>query len=262
MNTLSLRPFGQTNLFLSVAGLGTVKFGRNQAVKYPHHFNLPTDKEIRILLEQAQNLGINWLDTAPAYGISEERLGKLIRRQDWIIATKTGEEFENNQSSFNFSSSHTIKSVHRSLKRLKTDYLDIVMIHSNGADLDIIDQSDCITTLQQLKKEGKIRAIGMSCKTAEGALAAMPHIDGLMLTLNPTYLDEYLAIETAHNLHRGIIIKKYLGSGHLLAERSLISLTNFVFKAPITSVIIGTLNPAHLLENAQAIMDATHANAL
>ena len=58
-------------------GLGTVKFGRNQKIKYPT-FELPSDQAVCQLLDDAQNYGINLLDTAPAYGIAEERLGQLL----------------------------------------------------------------------------------------------------------------------------------------------------------------------------------------
>src|SRR5690606_39506858 len=71
------RPLGNTGLQASPLGLGTVKIGRNQGVKYPSGFDLPDDGQVRDLLALARGLGINLLDTAPAYGTSEERLGPL-----------------------------------------------------------------------------------------------------------------------------------------------------------------------------------------
>ena len=98
---------GQTSLDVSILGLGTVKFGRNQGVKYPNSFSLPSDKELSHLLSLAADVGINLLDTAPAYGMSEERLGHLLQgqRHQWIISTKVGEEFIQGQSYFDFSPS-------------------------------------------------------------------------------------------------------------------------------------------------------------
>ena len=91
---LAKRILGQTGIEVSCLGLGTVKFGRNQEVKYPGTFSLPEDKQITALLDQAKDLGINLLDTAPAYGSSEQKLGRLLKdRQDWVICTKVGEEF-------------------------------------------------------------------------------------------------------------------------------------------------------------------------
>src|SRR5690606_30396122 len=89
-----MRALGSTGLTVSALGLGTAKFGRNEQVKYPTAFALPDDNAVRALLAQAHDLGINLLDTAPAYGTSEERLGQVLRnREKWIIVTKTGEEF-------------------------------------------------------------------------------------------------------------------------------------------------------------------------
>ena len=91
---LETHPLGQTGLEVSRLGLGTVKFGRNQEVRYPNSFVLPSDQEIIDLLELAHSLGINLLDTAPAYGSSEQRIGRLLsNRADWVICTKVGEEF-------------------------------------------------------------------------------------------------------------------------------------------------------------------------
>jgi len=62
-----------TGIAVSPLGLGTVKMGRNTAVKYPRHFEIPDDKQVQNVLSQAWELGINLLDTAPAYGNSEQR---------------------------------------------------------------------------------------------------------------------------------------------------------------------------------------------
>ena len=120
MIPLSARPLGNTGIQVSPLGLGTVKIGRDQGLKYPNRFKLPSDREIRALFEEARTLGINFIDTAPAYGTSEEKIGKLLPdRQEWIIGTKVGEEFNAGESHFDFSGAHTRESVERSLRRLK-----------------------------------------------------------------------------------------------------------------------------------------------
>jgi len=146
---LDRRNLGQTGLSLSKIGLGTVKFGRNQGVKYPQSFALPDLELLRNLLEQARTLGINYLDTAPSYGLSEERLGELLlgQRKDWIIVGKVGEDFENGQSLYNFTGTHFESSLVRSLKRLRTDYVDVLLIHSDGSDLDILNNDDLIRAM-------------------------------------------------------------------------------------------------------------------
>ncbi|HEY0633882.1 MAG TPA: aldo/keto reductase, partial [Gammaproteobacteria bacterium] len=148
---MELRALGNTGMRVSPLGLGTVKIGRDQQVKYPTGFKIPDDDAVRALFDLAWELGINVLDTAPSYGNSEERLGKLLpRKNDWIIVGKVGEIFENGESSFNFSAKYTRMSVERSLKRLGRDYIDMVLVHSDGNDMRIIREEAVCDTLQQL----------------------------------------------------------------------------------------------------------------
>jgi aryl-alcohol dehydrogenase-like predicted oxidoreductase len=157
-----LRPLGSTGLEVSAIGLGTVKLGRDRGVKYPAAFTIPDTRAARDLLAQARDLGINLIDTAPAYGDSELRLGELLRgqRNHWVLCSKVGEEFEGGRSLFDFSPRHTRGSVRRSLQRLETDVLDLVLVHSDGDDLRIIKECGTLETLQDLKREGLIRAFG------------------------------------------------------------------------------------------------------
>lgn len=258
-----LSRLGNSGLETSLLGLGTVKFGRNAGVKYPSAFELPDDKSLTSLLSLATDLGINVLDTAPAYGSSEERLGQLLKgqRHDWIISTKTGETFDGKNSAFDFSAEATRQSVERSLKRLKTDYLDIVMVHSDGNDLELIERYEVIPTLDQLKQEGKIRQTGFSGKTLEGALAALQQVDMLMLTYNLREHREGEAIDQANHLGKGVYIKKAFASGHLVSgsgeEGQLSSFRHILGKAGISSIIVGTINPDHLKQNVRALCQAS-----
>lgn len=262
IHKLPLRSLGATNIQLSVLGLGTVKFGRNQGVKYPQTFELPSDQAITDLLALAQSLGVNWLDTAPAYGSSEARLGRLIQRNDWLIASKVGETFLDGQSYFDFSTPAVTQSLERSLKHLHTDHLDLINIHSDGNDLAILHQTDCLTALQTAKQAGKIRAIGISCKTVEGASAWLPYVDALMIELNPEQREMEEIITLAAKQHVSLLIKKGFGSGHLLKQYSLTALAEFLFQYPITALISGTINPEHLRANCAAIQQACHAPTL
>lgn len=251
------RKLGQTELYVSLIGLGTVKFGRNQAVKYPTTFQLPSDAEISHLLKQAFDMGINLLDTAPAYGQSEERLGtclkKMGNRHEWIIASKCGENFKDGISSFDFSKEALIGSVNRSLKLLHTDYLDVMLIHSNGDDINIINNHEVFVTLSDLKKAGKIRAFGMSTKTIDGGKLAVQHSDVVMVTYNPIEAHEQPVIAYANQLNKGILIKKALASGHInkisQTENPIQKSIAFILKEEgVHSIVIGTLHPYHLKE--------------
>jgi Predicted oxidoreductases (related to aryl-alcohol dehydrogenases) len=247
-----LRPLGNTGISVSALGLGTVKFGRNQGVKYPSGFELPSDAHIQSLLSEARELGINLLDTAPAYGTSEERIGQLLReRTSWVIATKVGEEFENGVSHFDFSRAHVTKSIERSLQRLRTDYLDIVLIHSNGNDRVILEETGCVEALRQCQKDGKIRTIGMSTKTIDGGVLAAQLLDVVMVTWNLQQQDREV-VDTAAQLRKGVLVKKGLMSGHVLDQsRDLVAESmQLIFSEPaLHSLIVGTLSPEHLRQN-------------
>lgn len=251
---------GASNILVSRIGLGTVKFGRNQGVKYPSSFELPTDHDIQELLSYAQELGINLLDTAPAYGTSEERIGKLLvgNRQDWVLCTKVGEEFVNGESRFEFSAQAIQNSVERSLRRLNTDYLDIVLVHSNGDDTKLIEEFSVFEKLQALKKEGRIRAFGMSTKTIEGGILAVDHSDVVMVTYNLLQPEEKPVIDYAAQKQKGVFIKKALASGHIekiSATDPVSASMDFIFaEKGVTSVIVGTLNKTHLLHNVRCAM--------
>lgn len=249
------RRLGQTDIYVSPIGLGTVKFGRNQGVKYPAAFDLPSDQQIVDLLSAAQDLGVNLLDTAPAYGFSEERLGKALlgQRHRWVLSTKVGEEFVNGESQFDFSASAIQSSVDRSLQRLKTDYLDVVLVHSNGEDVRLIEEEHVFSTLAALKKSGKIRAFGMSTKTIAGGMLTVDLADVAMVTYNSTCTDDREIILHAEQKRKGIFIKKALASGLLSSKEAL----HFALSVPgVTSVILGTINLAHLKENCQTLLDA------
>jgi len=266
LTKLSQRPLGTTGIEVSCLGLGTVKFGRNQEVKYPQGFSLPEDKEILALLDQAQSLGLNLLDTAPAYGSSEQRLGRLLRnRDDWVLMTKVGEEFVGGKSFFNFEGAHVRESIERSLRHLATDFLDIVLIHSDGNDLDILERSDCLQTLQDLKQKGLIRAIGMSTKTVSGGLLAAESSDAVMVTYNRAQTGEASVIDAAMAQGKGVLIKKAFNSGHLVSNGNGLETGNgsaaadlaFALNRPgVSSVIVGTINPLHLSDNVAAAIEA------
>lgn len=256
MSSFQHRPLGSTDLRVSALGLGTVKFGRNQEVKYPSAFDLPTDEQAKSLLKLAWDNGINFLDTAPAYGISEERLGHLLRgeREPWVISTKTGEEFADGKSWFDFSAQHTRHSVERSLRRLGRECLDLVLVHSDGNDVDIIENTDVFTELDRLKGQGLIKAYGMSTKTVEGGILAARESDCVMVAYNLDHTQERRVLDECLRLNKGVLLKKALASGHICHksdQRDPIQASmDFIFAHPgVSSAIVGTINPQHLSDN-------------
>ena len=258
MATLIKRPMGSTGIEVSVLGLGTVKLGRDQEVKYPSGFTIPNDDEVRELLALTKDLGINFIDTAPAYGNSEERLGQLmINPNDWVIMTKVGEIFENGKSRFDFTAAHTRMSVERSLKRLKRDSLDMVLVHSNGDDMHIINNEGALEELDKLKQKGLIQSYGMSTKTIEGGMWVVENTDVVMATLNLSDDHDVGVIARAHELNKGVVVKKGLQSGH--ADKSaggggVEQALKYIFgHQGVSSVIVGTINAKHLRQNVDIV---------
>ncbi|MBX3385590.1 MAG: aldo/keto reductase [Phycisphaeraceae bacterium] len=264
---MELRPLGKSGILVSPLGLGTVKIGRNRAVKYPggDGFALPTDDHVVDLLRTAAHVGINLLDTAPAYGTSEDRLGALLEREDWlggrdrwVICTKAGEEFDpaTAESRYDFSP-HTIHaSVERSLRRLRTDHLDAVLLHSDGRDGWIMQESGAVEALESLASRGVTRTIGISVKSIEGWRAA---IDRLATTGRGIVMTEFAPDEPEHQALAldsftrgvGVLVKKGLASGHASDPASSI---RAITSCPhVSSLIVGTLNPDHIRANAAAM---------
>ncbi|MEX0726881.1 MAG: aldo/keto reductase [Planctomycetaceae bacterium] len=247
---LSRRPLGKTGITLPVIGYGSMKIGRNQGIKYPNAYDLPSDAECERLLNAILDLGMTYIDTAPAYGLSEERIGRAVahRRKEFLLSTKVGENFENGVSSFDYSDAGVRASIERSLRRLQTDVLDLVFIHSNGDDVHIMNDTAVVAVLQDFKHRGVIRAIGMSGKTVEGARQALDWADAIMVEYNLQNPAHAEVMHEAHDRGVGVVVKKGLGSGHLPAGEAI----RFVLDhSPVTSVVIGGLNVEHLQENLQ-----------
>ena len=251
---MQYRSLGRSGLKVSVMTMGTMTFGGSERIGATDQQN--ADRQIDLCLDH----GINLLDTAPAYGNSEARLGQLLPcRNDWVIVTKVGEEFSAGTSHFDFSGKHTLASIERSLRLLRSDYLDIVLIHSDGNDLAILEQGDCVAALMDCKARGLVRAVGMSTKTIAGGLRAVRELDVVMLTCNLQQQDTE-ALALARQLNKGVLVKKGLMSGHVQQPgRDLVqeSMQLVLGNPAVHSMIAGTINPAHLAANVAAAKTVT-----
>lgn len=273
---MDLRPLGNTGILVSPLALGTVRIGRTEGLKYPRGYTLPDDDEVRLLLGRAVELGVNVLDTAPAYGSAEGRLGALRpgRRADWVIVTKAGEEFEDGRSRFDFSRARIEASVARSLRDLRTDYLDAVLLHSDGVMERSLDSCDGLAALLDLRTRGCVRAVGVSTKTVEGARRAAGLCDVVMLTLNPRDRADAPVIAEATRRGVGVLIKKGLLSGHVACVREHLlpgepgsecgdaveASLRFIFShSGVGSVAVGTADAEHLKHNVAAAERALKA---
>ncbi|WP_020403213.1 aldo/keto reductase [Gracilimonas tropica] len=117
------------------------------------------------LIKKAYDSGINLFDTADLYnkGRNEEMVGKALKpfRDEVVISTKVGNQWREDGSGWDWNPSkeHILTGINESLRRLQTDHIDLYMLHGGTID-DPIDES--VEAFEQLKKQGKIRAYGIS----------------------------------------------------------------------------------------------------
>lgn len=157
-NNLQRVQIGHSDVSTTPLGLGT-----NAVGGYNLFPNLKDDAG-RALVRTALDNGITLLDTAFVYGLghSEELVGEVLQdydRSKVVLATKGAQDFSSGKQVINNRPQFLVSQVHQSLKRLKTDYLDIFYIHFPDHDTP---KAEAVGALQRLKEEGLIRAIGIS----------------------------------------------------------------------------------------------------
>ena len=250
------RTLGGTGISVSPIGYGTVKIGRNQKTKYGD-FLIPTDAEAKNLLLGILDLGINLIDTAPAYGLSETRIGNILadHRKRFILSTKVGETFVDGKSYYDFGVSAIENSVGESLRRLRTDYVDILLVHSNGQDREILDQSDVIETLQRLRSKGWARAIGFSGSNIQAERTCLDWADIMMIEYHAENTTRGELIDRAQAAGVGVLVKKGLDSGRLSPTESVGCV---LAKPAVSSMVIGGLNLAHFAQNCALATQQSH----
>ncbi|MCH2152183.1 MAG: aldo/keto reductase [Phycisphaerales bacterium] len=250
------RPLGKTGINCSRLGWGAFKIGRNTGTKFPSSYELPSEEEAVELIHGMIDLGINLIDTAPSYGLSEERLGMAVkdRRDEVLLSTKIGEQFEDGESHHDFTSSAAVKSLQESLRRLQTDHVDLLLVHSDGRDQEILADEEYIETLLSMKEAGLTRAIGFSGKTPDGSRSAMDWADVLMIEYHPEDRSHEEVIAEAGRKQVGVLIKKALRSGHLSPDEALRFLYHDSPVADhITSLVIGSLSLKRMRANADLL---------
>ena len=154
---MKTRPLGNTGIDLPILSFGASSLGAE--------FRSISLDDALLSTRTAIDLGMNFIDTSPFYGrgMSEILLGlglKGIAREKYLLGTKLGRYSETH---FDFSARRVEESVHVSLHRLGTDYLDILLLD----DVEFVPLpqiwEETIPAVLKLKKEGKIRAVGFSC---------------------------------------------------------------------------------------------------
>src|SRR5881409_143349 len=243
------RVLGRTQVSVGEIGFGTWAIGGNHV---GNSYGPTDDAESRRAVSRAYELGCNFFDTADVYGHghSEELLGAALAgiRQSVIVATKVGGNFYNRgvnplllgriaealghpldqeppdvplpvTHDADFSPSYVRFAVERSLRRLRTDYIDLLQLHNPA--LSLIADPETYQVLEDVKREGKIRFYGVSVHPPEEGVAAVDvaRPDTVQIVYNIVRREaEQTFLPAARAANVGVIAREPLANG-LLAAR-------------------------------------------
>lgn len=212
---MKLRRLGKTQLLASEIALGTVELGMDYGIPTDGGNLRPTEADAIRVLNNALDLGINFVDTARAYGNSEELIGKALRhrRRDYLLATKLCPLSASDLEAPGLSG-RIWESVKTSLRMLQTDYVDLLMIHS--APMEVIQRADAILeTLHAIQQAGLVRYVGASVYEDAGPAALeRGGFDCLQIAYNALdRMPEKALLPTAAQQGVGIIVRSVLLKG-------------------------------------------------
>ncbi len=224
------RSLGTTDLKISEIGFGTWGIGSDKGDGLSYG---PQDDQASMdALEKAFQFGVNFFDTSDLYGSghSEHLLGRVFnkRRKEIIIATKVGYLNPREQD---FSPTRVAQALNGSLKRLKTDYVDLYQLHNPPPEL-LGNAHDLFDFLAELRTKGVIRAMGVSAQSPDDALEIIEICapDCIQVNMNLTDMRALTngLLEKCQSNNIGVIIRSPLALGFLSGK--LTSGTQFHFK--------------------------------
>lgn len=167
-NRMQYRTLGRTGLRVSDIGFGAMTIGGEI-------FGATDDQESLRAVHRAIDLGLNFIDTADAYGRghSEELLAQVLRdrRDEVVLATKGGNQFTIRQGLRNFDPDYITSALENSLRRLQIDTIDLYQLHNPSPE--VMRQGDIFARLERFKQEGKIRFYGVSLEKTEDGIVAI-----------------------------------------------------------------------------------------
>ena len=271
------RVLGKTGLEVTILGHGAME------IRGPRIWSgrSVTDTEAERILNAVLDRGINFIDTAYDYGLSEEYIGKFIsnRRSEYYLATKCGcslvDAGDHDETPHVWTKENLLHNIETSLKRMKTDYIDIWQLHNPAVEQ--VDDGRLVDVMNEVKESGKVGHVSIS--------STSPHLS--------TYIDRgqfasyqipYSALERKHEnvisdaakSGAGVIVRGGVARGEpgeglgdddkwALWEKAGLdellddgeSSTSFLLRYTIShpgmqTTIVGTKNPAHLDENIKA----------
>ncbi len=238
-----------------------------------------TEEQAETILNAVLDAGINFIDTSNDYGRSEEFIGKYLasRRSEYVLATKCGctvvhKDENTDETPHVWTRENLFRGLHESLERMKTDYVDVMQLHNPSVEQ--VEAGDLVAVLREMKQQGKVRWFGCS--------STLPHITTYIeWGVFDTFQIPYSGLERAHEnvitqaalagagiIDRGGVARGEPGVGlggtdrwqkfesanldelREEGESRTAFLLRFLISHPhIHTTIVGTLHPAHLLDN-------------
>lgn len=293
-------------------GFGALEIGRDWGIGNGAERQHVSQSQAGAVLTTVLQQGINVIDTAASYQFSEEYIGtcKACKHNKFLLSTKAGESSvmaddpqckqptqdgiycADPAARYDFSRKAIRRDVENSLKKLRTDRIDIVFIHFDSNPKKILDQGEAVAVLKELKQEGKIRYIGASLDDPEQVKRCISSgdFDAVQFEYNLLNQSNKENIALAHSKGLGVFVRGGLGTGLLtsrvapyLDDRSLpyrkqlhdlLVLTHGNFQKltalalaflyqheGISTVIIGSKNPQHVKQNIE-LLDSFKDNHL
>lgn len=255
-------------------GLGTVEIGIPYGIG---NATLPSDTEAEHILKSAVEMGITYIDTARAYGVAEERIGKsgIGKNENILIGTKFGQFLKKEPDLHGAYLEKRIREdIDLSRKNLQKETLQLVQFHNELEDYT--DYSEIIEILQKLKDEEKVEHVGVTTRGESAALAALQTeffetiqlaysiADQRMATMLPKAREHGIAIINRSVLLKGALtpnrenlpealspLKASTDSAQSIADTIGITLPDLAIRfaasnSAISTILIGTIKPHHL----------------
>lgn len=230
---MEYRVLGKTNLKVSVIGFGGIPVQR-----------ISKEESISII-HRAQELGVNFIDSALGYGISEEYIGEALqgRRDKWIIATKSMVRDKASMA----------RDIEISLKNLKTDYIDLYQLHNIRTEAEyerVLAEDGAYRALLEAKEQGKIGHIGITSHSLDTLRLIVEKgiFETIMYPYNVVETQAFELFRRAKELNVGVIAMKPMAGGAL--QNGEIALKFIAENKSITTAIPGMASLQEVEQNA------------
>ena len=231
---MKYRILGKTGLEVSAIGFGGIpvqRISKEEAIK---------------VIERAEELGINFIDTARGYGISETFIGEALegRREKWIIASKTMARDKEAMK----------KDIDISLNNLKTDYIDLYQLHNVRTMEDyekVLSENGAYAALEEAKVAGKVKHIGITSHSLDMLKIAVESgkFESIMYPYNIVETQAYEVFKRANELNIGVIAMKPMAGGAL--TDGTIAMKFILENKSITTAIPGMASIKEVEENSE-----------